>query len=411
MGKTLVIGEKPSVALDLTPALGRFEQKGDYFESDQYVISSAIGHLVELSLPGEIDKRKGKWSLQNLPIIPEDFQLKTIAGAENRYQLLRRLMERQDVDEIVNACDAGREGELIFRYLIKLAGIKKPLRRLWLQSMTSDAIRSGFADLRSDREMIPLAEAAVCRAESDWLVGINATRAFTAFMNLKMGGFQKTPAGRAQTPTLAILVEREERIRTFEPKTYWEVLADFEVSGGRYRGRWFDEHFEKNNDKTYRPERIWTVEWANQIRDKVLGKPGVITEEKKSAIEAPPLLHNLTTLQREANTRFGFSAQRTLEIAQQLYERYKVITYPRTDSRYLPEDYLETARNTLGRLTDPALAQAAQKVLQNGWVRPSKRIFNNAEITDHNAIIPTQPKRRPLRPSSSRQAWPIARGL
>ena len=389
MGKTLVIAEKPSGALNLARALGRFEKKGDFFENDQYVISSAIGHLIELSLPTEIDKRKRKWSLQDLPIIPEPFQVKLIARAESRYRLLRRLMERQDVDEIVNACDAGREGELILRYLIKVAGVKKPLRRLWLQSMTIDAIRSDFAHLRSDREMIPLAEAAGCRAESDWLVGINATRAFTAFMNLKMGGFQLTPAGRVQTPTLAILVEREEGIRTFKPKTYWEVLADFEVSAGRYRGRWFNEQFEKNNDKTYRPERIWTVEWANQIRDKVLGKPGVITEEKKSAIEAPPLLHNLTTLQREANTRFGFSARRTLQIAQQLYERYKLITYPRTDSSYLPEDYLGTASNVLRRFPDPSLAPAARKVLENNWVRPSNRIFNNAKTTDHNAIIPT----------------------
>jgi DNA topoisomerase III len=389
MGKTLVIAEKPSVALDFARALGRFEKKGDFFENDQFVISSAIGHLVELSLPGEIDKRKGKWSLQNLPIVPEDFQLKLIARAENRYRLLCRLMERQDVDEVVNACDAGREGELIFRYLIKLAGIKKPLRRLWLQSMTSDAIRSGFAHLRSDREMIPLAEAALCRSESDWLVGINATRAFTAFMNLKMGGFQKTPAGRVQTPTLAILVEREEHIRTFEPKTYWEVLADFEVSGGRYQGRWFDEHFEKNNDEARRPERIWTVEQAEAIRNKVLGKSGNITDEKKTTIKAPPLLYDLTSLQREANTRFSFSAQRTLQIAQQLYERCKLITYPRTDSSYLPEDYLGTASNVLRRFPDPSLAPAARKVLENNWVRPSKRIFNNAKITDHNAIIPT----------------------
>jgi DNA topoisomerase III len=388
MGKILVIAEKPSVALDLSRALGRFEKKADYFENEQLVISSAIGHLVELCLPAEIDKRKGKWSFQNLPIIPADFQLKAIPKNETRFKLLRRLMERKDVDEIVNACDAGREGELIFRYLIKLAGVKKPLRRLWLQSMTADAIRSAFTHLRSDREMIPLAEAAVCRSESDWLVGINATRAMTAF-NSKVGGFQLTPVGRVQTPTLAILVEREERIRAFEPKNYWEVLADFEVSAGRYRGRWFDEHFQKDSDETRRPERIWTVERANEIRDQVLGKPGTVTEEKKPTTQAPPLLYDLTSLQREANARFGFSAGRTLQIAQQLYERHKVITYPRTDSRYLPEDYLGTASSTLGRLSDPTLAPAARKALQNGWVRPSKRIFDNARITDHNAIIPT----------------------
>ena len=388
MGKTLVIAEKPSVALDLTRVLGRFEKKGDYFENDRFVVSSAIGHLVELCLPAELDKKKGKWSFQSLPIIPDEFQLKPIAKTESRYKLLRRLMERPDVTEIVNACDAGREGELIFRYLVRLAGVKKPFSRLWLQSMTTEAIRTAFAHLRADREMIPLAEAAVCRSESDWLVGINATRAMTAF-NSKVGGFQLTPVGRVQTPTLAILVEREERIRRFEPKSYWEVLADFNVSAGGFRGRWFDEAFQRDADDARRPERIWTAEQANAIHDKVAGKTGAITEEKKPTTQAPPLLYDLTSLQREANARFSFSARRTLQIAQQLYERYKVITYPRTDSRYLPEDYLGTSSNILGRLADPTLAPAARKALANNWVRPSKRIFNNAKITDHNAIIPT----------------------
>jgi len=388
MGKTLVIAEKPSVALDITRVLGRFEKKGDYFENDRFVVSSAIGHLVELCLPAELDKKKGKWSFQSLPIIPDEFQLKPIAKTESRYKLLRRLMERPDVTEIVNACDAGREGELIFRYLVRLAGVKKPFSRLWLQSMTTEAIRTAFAHLRADLEMIPLAEAAVCRSESDWLVGINATRAMTAF-NSKVGGFQLTPVGRVQTPTLAILVEREERIRRFEPKSYWEVLADFNVSAGSFRGRWFDEAFQRDADEARRPERIWTAEQANAIHDKVVGKTGAITEEKKPTTQAPPLLYDLTSLQREANARFSFSARRTLQIAQQLYERYKVITYPRTDSRYLPEDYLGTSSNILGRLTDPTLAPAARKALANNWVRPSKRIFNNAKITDHNAIIPT----------------------
>src|ERR1700722_17391628 len=281
MGKTLIIAEKPSVALDLTRALGRFEKKGDYFENDRFVVSSAIGHLVELCLPAELDKKKGKWSFQSLPIIPEEFQLKPIAKTESRYKLLRRLMEWQDVSEIINACDAGREGELIFRYLVKLAGVKKPFSRLWLQSMTADAIRSAFTLLRADREMIPLAEAAVCRSESDWLVGINATRAMTAF-NSKVGGFQLTPVGRVQTPTLAILVEREERIRRFEPKSYWEVLADFNVSAGSFRGRWFDEAFQRDSDEERKAERIWDRAKGEAILAKVLGKQGEITEEKKA---------------------------------------------------------------------------------------------------------------------------------
>ena len=388
MGKTLVIAEKPSVAQDVVRALGKFEKHGDYFENESYVISSAIGHLVELCMPGELDKKRGKWSFQNLPIIPEQFELKPIEKTESRFKLLKRLMKRDDIDLVINACDAGREGELIFRYLVRLAGIHKPFKRLWLQSMTLPAIKSAFDRLRTDAEMIPLAEAAVCRSESDWLVGINATRAMTAF-NSKVGGFQLTPVGRVQTPTLAILVEREVRIRAFEPRTYWELMADFDVQKGSYRGRWFDENFTKEQDEERKAERLWERPRAEAILAKVLGKPGDITQEKKATTQAPPLLYDLTSLQREANSRFGFSARRTLQIAQQLYERHKVITYPRTDSRYLPEDYVGTAQHVLSSLTDPTIAPHARKVLESGWLKPTKRIFNNAKITDHNAIIPT----------------------
>ena len=388
MGKTLVIAEKPSVALDIARALGKFEKQGDYFENEHYVVSSAIGHLVELCLPGELDKKRGKWSFQNLPIIPDEFQLKPIERTESRFKLLKRLMKRDDIDLIINACDAGREGELIFRYLVRLAGNRKPLERLWLQSMTQQAIKSAFDRLRTDAEMIPLAEAAVCRSESDWLVGINATRAMTAF-NSKVGGFQLTPVGRVQTPTLAILVEREERIRSFAPRTFWELFADFDVQKGSYKGRWFDEGFVKDQDEDRRAERIWDRAKAEVLLAKVLGQPGEISEEKKATTQAPPLLYDLTSLQREANSRHGYSARRTLQIAQQLYERYKIITYPRTDSRYLPEDYLETARQVLSSLGDPTLRPHAQQVLRNGWLKPSRRIFNNAKVTDHNAIIPT----------------------
>lgn len=388
MGKALIIAEKPSVAHDLTRTLGRFERKGDYFENESYIVSSAIGHLVELCLPGELDKKRGKWSFQNLPIIPDEFQLKPIAKTEARYKLLKRLMKREDVDLVINACDAGREGELVFRYLVRLAGVSKPLKRLWLQSMTNEAIRAAFSQLRSDPEMIPLAEAAVCRSESDWLVGINATRAMTAF-NSKAGGFQLTPVGRVQTPTLAILVEREENIRSFAPRTYWEVYADFDVQKGSYRGRWFDERFSKDQDEDRRAERIWDSAQADLIRAKVLHRPGEISEEKKPTSQAPPLLYDLTSLQRDANSRYGYSARRTLQIAQQLYERYKIITYPRTDSRYLPEDYQPTTSRVLADIQDPTLQPHAQNVLRNGWVRPTKRIFNNAKISDHFAIIPT----------------------
>src|SRR3984957_5258473 len=408
MGKTLVIAEKPSVAQDVVRALGKFEKHGDYFENDRYVVSSAIGHLVELCMPGELDKKRGKWSFQNLPIIPEQFELKPIEKTESRFKLLKRLMKRDDIDLIINACDAGREGELIFRYLVKLAGIHKPLKRLWLQSMTLQSIKSAFDRLRTDAEMIPLAEAAVCRSESDWLVGINATRAMTAF-NSKVGGFQLTPVGRVQTPTLAIFVEREVRIRAFEPRTYWELMADFDVQKGSYRGRWFDEQFTKESDEERKSERLWDRAKGEAIVAKVLGKHGDVTQEKKATTQAPPLLYDLTSLQREANSRFGFSARRTLQVAQQLYERHKVITYPRTDSRYLPEDYLGTANHVLSSLVDPTLAPHARKVLQNGGLKPTKRIFNDAKITDHNAIIPTDQVPRNLDEAQTRIFDMVAR--
>jgi DNA topoisomerase-3 len=389
MGKTLVIAEKPSVATDLARALGKLPKKDDYFENDEYVITSAIGHLVELCLPGELDKKRGKWSFANLPIIPDAFDLKPIEKSESRFKLIKRLLKRADIDSVINACDAGREGELIFHYIMQLAGSKKPSRRLWLQSMTPEAIRTGFERLRDEQEMVPLADAAVCRSESDWLVGINGTRAMTAF-NSKGGGFQLTPVGRVQTPTLAILAEREEKIRAFKPRPYWEVYADFGVAAGSYRGRWFDEKFKKGDDEQARAERLWTKESAEEIVAKCAGKPGVIEEEKKPTTQASPLLYDLTTLQREANSRFGLSARRTLQLAQALYEKHKVLTYPRTDSRYLPEDNLGEVKARFTKFEDPSLATHAQKALAQGWVNAkTKRVFNDAKVSDHHAIVPT----------------------
>jgi DNA topoisomerase-3 len=383
MSKSLVIAEKPSVASDLARALGGLKKHEDHFENDSYIISSAIGHLVELALPSELDVKRGKWTFANLPIIPDEFELKPIEKTKARFNALKRLIQRNDVDLLINACDAGREGELIFRYLVKLSGSKKPIRRLWLQSMTKESIRSAFEHLRSNEEMIPLSKAAVCRSESDWLVGINGTRAMTAFNN-KTGGFQLTPVGRVQTPTLAILAEREEKIHDFKPRTFFEVFADFEVKAGTYRGRWFQEDFAKNGDEDARAERIWDRATAEEIKSRCLGKTGIANEERKPTTQVPPLLYDLTSLQREANAR-GFSAKRTLQIAQQLYERFKVITYPRTDSRYLPEDYLATVKSTLGKIDN----QHARKALDNDWVKPSKRIFNNTKISDHFAIVPS----------------------
>ncbi|PYL55151.1 MAG: DNA topoisomerase III, partial [Verrucomicrobia bacterium] len=383
MSKSLIIAEKPSVASDLARALGGFKKEGDHFESEGYVISSALGHLVELALPSELDVKRGKWSFANLPIIPDEFELKPIEKTKARFNMLKKLMKREDVDLLINACDAGREGELIFRYLVKLSGVKKPIRRLWLQSMTTESIREAFNHLRSEEEMVPLSKAAVCRSESDWLVGINGTRAMTAFNN-RTGGFQLTPVGRVQTPTLAILAEREDKIHQFKPRNYYEVFGDFEVKAGNYRGRWFKEDFTKDGDEDARAERIWDKATADEIKNRCVGKTGIATEERKPTTQAPPLLYDLTSLQRDANGR-GFSAKRTLQIAQQLYERFKVITYPRTDSRYLPEDYIPTVKSTLSRIENTH----ARTVLDNNWVKPSKRIFNNAKISDHFAIIPT----------------------
>ncbi|MFA7278893.1 MAG: DNA topoisomerase III [Sterolibacterium sp.] len=390
--KQLIIAEKPSVAQDIAKALGGFTKQGEYFESDTYVLSSAIGHLLELTVPEEYEVKRGKWSFAHLPVIPPHFALNPIEKTADRLKLLTRLIKRKDVVGLVNACDAGREGELIFRYVAQHAKTDKPVRRLWLQSMTQGSIRDGFAHLRSEEEMRPLADAARCRSEADWLIGINGTRAMTAF-NSKNGGFYKTPVGRVQTPTLAILVEREEKIRKFIPRDYWEVEAEFGAVAGTYRGRWFDEKFKKpsgaDSDEHARAERLWDAAKAQALRNKCLGKPGSVTEESKPTTQLPPQLFDLTSLQREANGRFGFSAKSTLGLAQALYEKHKVLTYPRTDSRCLPEDYIANVKETLQVMGDSPYAIFAGQILKSGWVHPNKRIFNNAKISDHFAIIPT----------------------
>ncbi len=402
MSKTLIIAEKPSVALDLSralvkaPGMTKFENNKDYYENDTHVISSAIGHLVELTLPGGAGA-KPKWNFESLPILPEKFALQPIEDSESRLNLLSRLMKRKDVDGIINACDAGREGELIFRYLVQVADVHKPIKRLWMQSMTQGAILAAFSKLRSDEDMMPLANAAMCRSESDWLVGINGTRAMTAH-NSRFGGFRKTPVGRVQTPTLAILVAREKEIAAFVPRTYFEVLADFQVAAGEYRGRWIDEGFSKADDPHARAERIWDKAVADAIKARCLNKTGIVSETKKPAKQAPPLLYDLTTLQREASNRFGFSARRTLQLAQALYEKHKVLTYPRTDSRYLPEDYVPTVKAAMGQFTDAGgpddafprdLGKFAKRALDENRIFPSKRIFDDAKVSDHFAITPT----------------------
>jgi DNA topoisomerase-3 len=343
MPKKLIIAEKPSVANDLARVLTGFKKEGEYWESEDFVLSSAIGHLIELCKPTEYGKGKGKWSFESLPLLPEEFKLKVIERTAPRFEVLKKLLKRKDVTGVINACDAGREGELIFRYVMEAAECKKKVQRLWLQSMTPGSIRDGFTKLRKEEEMEPLLAAAKSRSESDWLVGINTTRALTA-LNSKGGGFFLTTAGRVQTPTLSILVERELQIRAFVPKGYWEVHATFGAKAGEYEGKWFDEALADQKvaerGAEQRPERLWTQERAEQIVGECRGKTGEVHDEKKPARQLSPLLYDLTSLQREGNSRFGLSARRTLQIAQALYEKHKAITYPRTDSRYLPEDYL-----------------------------------------------------------------------
>ena len=413
MTKSLIIAEKPSVAQDivraLTPASGKFEKHDDHFENDHYVVTSAVGHLVEIKAPEEFDVKRGKWSFAHLPVIPPHFDLAPIDKAKSRLNAVVKQIRRKDVTALINACDAGREGELIFRLILQYAQpagkggaasaargkLDKPVRRLWLQSMTPAAIRDGFEHLRSDQQMLPLADAARCRSEADWLVGINGTRAMTAF-NSRDGGFFLTTVGRVQTPTLSVVVEREEKIRKHVSRDYWEVRATFDAEAGQYDGKWFDPKFKKDDDAERRADRVWDLRDAQAIADAVRGQPAVVTEEAKPSTQSSPLLYDLTTLQREANSRFGFSAKTTLSLAQALYEKHKVLTYPRTDSRALPEDYVDVVKQTMkmiaiedlpGPLRE--LAPHAKKALADGYVKPNKRVFDNAKVSDHFAIVPT----------------------
>ncbi len=392
--KSLIIAEKPSVAADLARALGKVPKKGDHYENDEYVISSAVGHLVELQMPEDIDKKKyGFWRLETLPIIPETFGLKPISDSKDRFDQLKKLLARKDVDLVINACDAGREGELIFAYLYQLAKSKLPVKRAWMQTMTTEGIRDAFKNLREGEQMAGLADAARCRSESDWLIGINGTRAITKRMFGSRAG-NVASVGRVQTPTLAIVFNRELEIRNFKPRAFWRVTAQFQISKGTYEGTYQRPNFKKaENDEHDRVDRIWDEAMAKAVLAACQGSagsrpPASVREEKKASSQASPRLYDLTTLQREANGRFGLPARRTLQIAQALYERHKVITYPRTDSRALPEDYLPTCRETLG-VIEGDLGKHARTVLDQGWLRPNKRIFNNAQISDHFAIIPT----------------------
>ena len=377
MGKTLVIAEKPSVARDIAKTLGVSGKNEGYLTGENYVVSWAIGHLVTLAEPEAYDVKYKKWNFETLPILPDSMKLEAIKKTRSQLKVLHKLMHSREIDEIICATDSGREGELIFRYIYEITQCRKPFRRLWISSMTETAIREGFAHLQDGSHYDLLYHSARCRAEADWLVGMNASRAYT----IRYGALLSI--GRVQTPTLALIVEKQKEIDAFVPQDYFEVQADFE----QYTGFWIDE---KENT------RLDLREKAEQIAARVKGQRGIVSQiVKEEKRQLPPLLYDLTELQRECNRKFGFSAKKTLDIAQSLYEKRKMITYPRTDSRYLSDDMAGKIKQTLGRLKDvPAFSSYAAEVLAKEKLPLSKRIIDNSKVTDHHAIIPTDTRLR-----------------
>lgn len=377
MGKTLVIAEKPSVARDIAKTLGVSGKNEGYLTGENYVVSWAIGHLVTLAEPEAYDVKYKKWNFETLPILPDSMKLEAIKKTRSQLKVLHKLMHSREIDEIICATDSGREGELIFRYIYEITQCRKPFRRLWISSMTETAIREGFAHLQDGSHYDLLYHSARCRAEADWLVGMNASRAYT----IRYGALLSI--GRVQTPTLALIVEKQKEIDAFVPQDYFEVQADFE----QYTGFWIDE---KENT------RLDLREKAEQIAARVKGQRGIVSQiVKEEKRQLPPLLYDLTELQRECNRKFGFSAKKTLDIAQSLYEKRKMITYPRTDSRYLSDDMVGKIKQTLGRLKDvQEFSPYAAEVLAKEKLPLSKRIIDNSKVTDHHAIIPTDTRLR-----------------
>jgi DNA topoisomerase III len=382
MSKTLVIAEKPSVGRDLARVLpGPFQKQEGWLEGPEHVITWAVGHLVQLAEPDEYDDKFKKWRMADLPIVPDRFKL-VVRDERSKKQMnvVKRQLTRDDVDLVVNACDAGREGELIFAYLYEKAGAKKPVKRLWLSSMTKAAIEEAFAHLRDGEEMRSLEDAARSRSEADWIVGMNATRAATIRLRSSFDG--AVSLGRVQTPTLAILARREEEIRAFTPEPYWVVDASFAATGERlYEGRYH----------AGAAPRIATAEEAAAIVEACRGIDGVISKlEKSTRKERAPLLYDLTSLQRDANSRFGFSARRTLAAAQRLYEEHKALTYPRTSSRYLPSDMIPEIKPIASLVGEQAAYRAAAAYVTGLDMLPLGRVVNNEKVTDHHAIVPTR---------------------
>jgi DNA topoisomerase-3 len=390
MSKTLVIAEKPSVGRDLVRVLpGAFDKGEGYLEGPDHVVTWAVGHLVQLADPDEYDDRFKKWRMADLPIVPEQFRL-VVRDERSKKQMnvVKRLLGRDDVETVVNACDAGREGELIFAYIYEKSGSRKSVERLWLNSMTTAAIKEAFSDLRPGAALATLEAAARSRSEADWIVGMNATRAATIRLRSSFDG--AVSLGRVQTPTLAILARREEEIRAFKPEPYWVVDASFDtVNAGprKYEGRF---HAGAN-------PRIKTADEAAAIVSACEGQTGEITKlDKTERKERAPLLYDLTSLQRDANSRFGFSARRTLGAAQRLYEEHKALTYPRTSSRYITGDMIGEIKPTATIVGEHKEYSQASKYVLGLDVLPLGRVVNDAKVTDHHAVIPTRADRHPV---------------
>lgn len=397
MGKILIIAEKPSVAREIAAALKGCSKVDDWLESPTVIISSGIGHLVTIEVP---QAAQTGWELSTLPVIPKTFDLKTVEKTRSQFNLLKKLMHRADVDTVVNACDAGREGELIFRLIYEHAGCTKPMKRMWIQSMTTAALLEAYRDMRPGSEYDNLSDAAKCRSEADWLIGINGSRGVTKLYERKNKRYEMMNAGRVQTPTLAIIVHREQEIRNFVPKDFWEIHANLKAVAGAYVGKWVNpntsaaeskEGDENQEEAQAAGFRVNSKAQAEEIIKKCKGvAPSSVKDKMNIGRNPAPRLFDLTTLQREANKKYKFSAKKTLDLAQSLYEKHKATSYPRTDASALPEDYVPKVGQIMTSLKAVApYTPHADRVLANSWIKPDKRIFDNSKITDHFAIIPT----------------------
>lgn len=368
--KTLVLAEKPSVARELARVLGCKQTQKSYIEGNQYIVTWALGHLIELKMPEHYDTRFKTWRLEDLPIIPEKMGIKVMKQTSHQYKAIETLAKRNDVKELVIATDAGREGELVARWIIAKIGWRKPIKRLWISSQTDKAIRDGFQNLKPGKQFESLYDSAVCRAEADWLIGLNVTRALTTKYNDPLS------AGRVQTPTLAMVMEHENTIQKFVPKPYWTIEAQV----GLFKADW-----ENNGEK-----RIFSSETAQKILGKLHNQQATISSiDRKQKTEQQPLPYDLTELQQDANKRFGFSAKKTLTVLQRLYEQYKLVTYPRTDSKYLTTDMEATMLDRLHGITSGYKDEVRPLLAAKGKVL-AKKVFNNEKVTDHHAIIPTE---------------------